>query len=75
MAGRPEHDPVARGLPESGVGRAVVPSDVGLDLDDPADSPAGLVVTDQARAQQRPPGLERGPGQCRSIDQAQPDRG
>ena len=54
QAGRPEHDRVARGPSESRVGREVVRADVRLDLDDPPDPPAPVVVADQARAEQGP---------------------
>ena len=45
--------------PEPGVRGPVVAPDVRLELDDPADAPAGLVVADEPRAEQRPGGLER----------------
>jgi hypothetical protein len=58
VARRPEHDPVARGLAEAGVGRLVVLADVGLDLDDPSDPTARGVVADQPRADEGARGLE-----------------
>jgi hypothetical protein len=51
--------------------RAIVLPDVGLDLDDPTDTPTGVVVADQPGAEQRPAGLQGRPGQCRAIDQDQ----
>jgi hypothetical protein len=53
----------------------VVLPDVGLDLDDPPDPAAGVVVPDQPRAEQRPSGLERRPGERRAVDETQPARG
>jgi hypothetical protein len=53
------------------VGGAIVPADVCLDLDDPADPAAGRVVADQARADQGPPGLERRAGQDAPVEDAQ----
>jgi hypothetical protein len=41
------------------VGRLVGFADVRLHLHDPGDPAAGLIVTDQAGAQQAAPGLER----------------
>ena len=38
--------------PNSGVRRPVVRARVGLELDDPPDAAAGVVVADQARAEQ-----------------------
>jgi hypothetical protein len=75
MPGRPEHDPVATRLAEPGVGGAIVLPDVGLDLDDPADPPAGVVVPDQSCAEQRPSGLQRRRGERCAIDEIQPARG
>jgi hypothetical protein len=42
------------------VGRLVGGSEIGLDLDDPGASPAGLVVADQSPPEQRGSDLERG---------------
>jgi hypothetical protein len=53
MAGRPEHDPVAGRFAETGVGGAVVPADVGLELDDPSDPSTGRIVADEARPDER----------------------
>jgi hypothetical protein len=53
------------------VGRAVVTTDVCLELDDPGASPAGRVVADQPGADQRRGGLERGALQDRPVDDAQ----
>ena len=58
-----------RGGPaEAGVRRAVVRADVRLDLDDPPDAPAGRVVADEARAEERPGGLEGRPAPGRPTD-------
>ena len=59
MPGRSEHDPVARGLAEPGVRRAIIRPEVGLDLDDPPDSPPGRVVADEAGADEGAAGVER----------------
>jgi hypothetical protein len=53
------------------VGRAVVTTDVCLELDDPGASPAGRVVADQPGADQRRGGLERRARQGRPVDDAQ----
>ncbi len=71
MARRPEHHPVAVGLAEAGMGRAVVTTDVRLELHDPAASPARRVVADEPGADQRRGGLERGSRQDGPIDDAQ----
>jgi hypothetical protein len=71
VARRPEHHPVAAGLAEAGVGRAVVTTDVRLELDDPAASPARRIVADEPGADQRRGGLERGALQDRPVDDAQ----
>jgi hypothetical protein len=46
-------------------------ADVGLDLDDPPGPETGLVVADEARAEQASGGLERGAGEGRAVDDAQ----
>jgi hypothetical protein len=75
MTRRPEHDAVAGRPPEPGVRGAIVLADVRLDLDDPADPPAGVVVPDQPCAEQRPSGLQRRRGEGCPIDECQPARG
>jgi hypothetical protein len=74
MTRRSEHHPVAAGHAESGVRGAVVLADVGLDLDDPPDPPAGLVIADQPDAEECAAGVERGPGEACPIDDRQPAR-
>jgi hypothetical protein len=49
----------------------IVTPDVGLDLDDPADAPAGLVLADEPRPDQRARCLQRGSGKDGSVDDAQ----
>jgi hypothetical protein len=44
------------------VGRPILLADVGLDLDDAADSPNRAVIPDQGAAEQRPAQLEGGQG-------------
>jgi hypothetical protein len=53
----------------------IVLADIRLDLHDPADAPAGLVVADQSRIEQGPPRLQGGSDERSPIDEAQPDRG
>jgi hypothetical protein len=53
------------------VGRLVVLADVGLDLDDPSDPPAGGVVADQPRADEAACGLERRPREDGPVEDAQ----
>jgi hypothetical protein len=48
----------------------IVGTVVGLQLDDPADSPAVRIVTDEMRPQQCPGRFERWPGQDRAVDDA-----
>jgi hypothetical protein len=57
------------------VGRLIGLADVRLELDDAAGPPSRLVVTDQLRAKQRPPGFEGGSRQDGPVGSAQPDRG
>jgi hypothetical protein len=71
MARRPEHDPIAGGLPEAGVRRAVVAPDVRLELDDATDSPPGLVIADEAGADERSGRLQRRRREDGAIDRAQ----
>jgi hypothetical protein len=49
----------------------VVDADVCLDLDDPPGPATGLVVADEARAEQAWRGLKRGAGEKRAVDDAQ----
>jgi hypothetical protein len=71
VARRAEHDPVPIRLTEPGVRGEVVPATVRLDLDDPADSPAATVVTDEQRPEKASCGVE-----CRSReDRSVEDRG
>jgi hypothetical protein len=49
----------------------VVDADVGLDFDDPPRPATGLVVADEARAEQASGGRERGAGEKRAVDDAQ----
>ena len=73
MAGRPEHDPVAGGLAEPGVRRAIVRPEVGLDLDDPADPPPGRIVADEPGADEGAAGVEGRAGQDGPVEDAQTD--
>ena len=59
VSGRPEHDPVPGGLAKAGVRSEVLAADVRLDLDDPPDTPTGVVVTDESGTQKGSTGLER----------------
>jgi hypothetical protein len=59
VTGRSEHDAVAGGLTEAGVGRLVVLADIRLDFDDPSNPAARRVVADQPRADEVACGLER----------------
>lgn len=68
---RPSHDPVSDGGCEAGVRGAVVGTPVGLDLDDAGFAPPGLVIADQARAEQPRGSLFGRAGQLRSIEDAQ----
>jgi hypothetical protein len=56
--GRVEHRRGPRAASEPGVGGAILGTGVGLDLDDPADSPAGRALAHQAGAQEAPGGLD-----------------
>ena len=49
--------------PEPGVRRPVVLADVRLDLDDPPDAAAAVVLADEAQADQRRRDLERRPAE------------
>jgi hypothetical protein len=73
MAGRPEHHPVARGLPEPGVRRLVVATDVRLELDDPADPAPRRVVADEPGADEGRGGVERRAREDGPVDDAQPN--
>ena len=73
MTGRPEHDPVARGLAEPGVRRAIVRPEIGLDLDDAADPTTGRVVPDEPGADEGAPGVEGRAGQDGPVEDAQND--
>jgi hypothetical protein len=55
-------------------GTVVLP-DVRLDLDDPPDAAARVVVPDQPGAEQRSAGLQRRRGERCAIDELQPARG
>ena len=68
---RPEHDPIAGGLTEAGVGRPVVPADVRLDLDDAPDPASRGVVADQPRADEGARGLECRPCEDGPVEDAQ----
>jgi hypothetical protein len=72
MTRRSEHDPVASRLAEPGVGGAIAPSDVRLELDDPADASPGRVVTNESGADERSRGVDRRGGEDRPIDDRQP---
>jgi hypothetical protein len=50
------------------VRRPVVGADVRLELDDPADPPTGLIVTDEERAEEAPRRVEGRPRQERPQD-------
>ena len=63
IAGWAEHDSVAFRTAESSVGRQVIDADVGLDFNDPADSYAGEVRSDQSAADQGASDLQAIAGQ------------
>jgi hypothetical protein len=71
MAGRAEHDPIARRLTEPCVRRPILRTEIGLDLDDPRDPPAGRVVANETRADEQASGIERGACEGRSPDDGQ----
>jgi hypothetical protein len=74
MPGRPEHRPVARGPPEARVRRAIVGTDVRLDLDDPPGTSARGVLADEPAAEQSSRGVERRAFEQRAVDDAQSAR-
>ena len=70
MPGRPEHDPVPGCLAKAGVRSEVLAADVRLDLDDPPDTPTGVVVTDKCGTEKGSTGLERRPREQRAVEDA-----
>jgi hypothetical protein len=68
MARGPEHDPVTGGLAEAGVRGQILAADVRLDLDDPPDAPAGVIVSDEDGTQKGSAGLQRGPREQCAVE-------
>jgi hypothetical protein len=52
----------------------ILATDVGLDLDDPSRPPAGLVVANEGRSEERASSLERGLGEEGPIQDAAADQ-
>jgi len=73
-AGWPEHDGVAGGSAEAGVGGEIGLADVGLDLHDSAGSAAAGGIVDQAGAEESPGGVEGGAGEDGPVEGRQRSR-